>query len=279
MRIRRKRQTGPIQLYLGDNCEVLKRLYHRGETGVMLAYLDPPFTTGRRFFMPDGRLAYEDRHSHDWWIDELEEVVGWTRDMLDPQGCLVLHLDSRAAHYAKVMCDRLMGRSAFASEIVWRYRRWPSKTPNFQRMHDVLLRYRRNVRAVPRWNQLYDELAPSTLKQWGTTRQRAVAKDGKRVRSSRTDAPSPGVPLGDVWDIPIIAPSSPERTGYPTQKPRALLERLILALTDPGELVLDPYMGSGTTLEVARMHGRRAIGVDASLAAITCARRRLGVEE
>jgi hypothetical protein len=86
-----------------------------------------------------------------------------------------------------VLADEIFGEHAFASEIVWRYRRWPSKTPNFQRVHDVLLRYRKDPTSKPRWNPLYEPLAASTLATWGTTKQRAVfEKNGKRARSSST---------------------------------------------------------------------------------------------
>jgi site-specific DNA-methyltransferase (adenine-specific) len=198
------------------------------------------------------------------------------RRLLAPHGSIVIHVDPKTSHYVKVLCDEIFGADAFASEIVWRYRRWPSKTPNFQRVHDVLLRYRKDPGATPRWNQPYEPLAASTVATWGTNKQRAVVgKDGRRQRSSTTDQMSMGVPMGDVWDIGVIAPIAKERTGYPSQKPEALLERLIRALTDPGDLVLDPYAGSGTTLAVATKNQRRYIGIDASEVAIATMRARL----
>src|SRR5690606_33999234 len=153
---------------------------------------------------------------------------------------------------------------------------WPSKTRNFQRVHDVLLRYVRDPQVEPRFNQLYEPLAPSTRATWGDKKQRAVTDDtGRRVRSSTTDEESLGTPLGDVWEVSIVAPVAKERTGYPTQKPEALLQRLIEACTNPGDLVLDPYMGSGTTLAVALRNGRRAIGLDVGAEAHTVTRQRL----
>jgi site-specific DNA-methyltransferase (adenine-specific) len=95
-----------------------------------------------------------------------------------------------------------------------------------------------------------------------------VDKDGRRTRSSTTPDVSPGAPLGDVWDIGIIAPVARERTGYPTQKPEGLIERIVLSCTHPGDLVLDPYCGSGTSLAVAKRLGRRAIGIDESPVAV-----------
>jgi site-specific DNA-methyltransferase (adenine-specific) len=198
------------------------------------------------------------------------------RMLLAKEGCAVVHVDPRTSHYVKVLCDEVFGEEAFASEIIWRYRRWPSKTPNFQRLHDVLLRYVRDPRVTPRFVQLFEPLAPSTRLTWGAGKQRAiVGKDGRRTRSSTTAEASPGAPLGDVWDIGIIAPMSRERTGYPTQKPEALLERLIQACTEPGDLVLDPYLGSATTLAVAARLGRTAVGIDESKVAIKVAASRL----
>jgi site-specific DNA-methyltransferase (adenine-specific) len=176
----------------------------------------------------------------------------------------------------KIVCDELFGADCFASEIVWRYRRWPSKTRNFQRVHDVLLRYVKDPAATPRFRQLYEPLAQSTLRTWGTRKQRAVVdKSGRRTRSSSTEEATPGTPLGDVWEIGIVAPVAHERTGYPTQKPEALLERLIEACSQPGDLVLDPYAGSGTTLAVARRLGRRSVGIDLGDEALGVARARL----
>jgi site-specific DNA-methyltransferase (adenine-specific) len=183
------------------------------------------------------------------------------REMLAPHGSAIVHVDPRTSHYVKVLGDEVFGANAFASEIVWRYRRWPSKTPNFQRVHDVLLRFVRDPSHKPRFVQLFEPLAASTQSTWGSGKQRAVVGAGGR--------------LGDVWEIGIIAPVSKERTGYPTQKPEALLERILRACTLPGDLVLDPYAGSATTLAVAARLGRRAVGIDESPVAIRVARERL----
>ena len=236
---------------------------------ISLAYLDPPFFTQRDFGdYSDTWLGIRE------YIHELSKRVLLIRPLLSYSGSLVLHLDHHASHYAKCMCDEIFGMDMFASEIVWRYRRWPAKTPNFQRVHDTLLRY--TVSDTPTFNQLYEPLAPSTIKQWGKGKQRAVVVDGKRTKSSVSDTPSPGVPMGDVWDIGIIAPVAKERTGYPTQKPEALLERLILSLTNEGDTVLDPYCGSGTALSVAARLGRRWIGIDVGERACEITRGRVG---
>ncbi|HEY6560810.1 MAG TPA: site-specific DNA-methyltransferase, partial [Polyangiaceae bacterium] len=221
--------------------------------------------------------AFDDRWADfEEYLGTLAERIAAARQLLRPDGCLVLHVDSKTSHYAKVLCDELFGARCFASEIIWHYRRWPARTPNFQRVHDVLLRYVKDPEQKPRFKQLYEPLAASTLATWGDRKQRAVVDEsGRRRRSSSTQEPTPGAPLGDVWEIGIVAPVARERTGYPTQKPEALLRRLIEACSEPGDRVLDPYMGSGTTLAVCHHLGRQAVGMDVSSEALQIARKRL----
>jgi len=277
-------------LITGDNLVAMRALRPRMGPTVTLAYLDPPFLTGRRHeqvtrrrstrtgrILRSLRPAFDDRWPGlDAYLEALLPRIIAARELLAPHGCLVLHVDSKTSHYAKVLCDEIFGARAFASEIVWRYRRWPAKTPNLQRVHDVLLRYVKDPTVRPRFRQLYEPLAPSTLATWGTGRQRALfAADGRRTRSSTDASPTPGAPLGDVWEIGIVAPVSRERTGYPTQKPEQLLERLVEICTEPGDWVLDPYVGSGTTPAVCVRLGRPVFGIDSNPAAITIARERL----
>ena len=244
---------------------------------VTLAYLDPPFMTQKKYEMEGGQLAFDDRWlSRAHYFDHLMDRVRLIYALLAPHGSMVLHVDSKMSHYVKVYCDEIFGLENFASEIVWRYRRWPSKTKNFQRVHDVLLRYRKDMSVEPRFHQLYEPLAASTLETWGTTKQAAVFNaKGKRTKSSRTAEVTKGVPLGDVWDIGIIAPVSKERSGFPMQKPVALLQRLVGALSNEGDIVFDPYCGSGTTLVAATGMKRHAIGIDSSLVAVEIAKERL----
>jgi site-specific DNA-methyltransferase (adenine-specific) len=286
--LERVREGDPrFTLVRGDNLPALRALA-QGGTRAALVYLDPPFFTGREHTLVERRRvssgiertlrkAFDDRwESLDAYLAALAPRVQAARELLLPEGCLVLHVDPKTSHYSKVLCDEIFGSACFASEIVWRYRRWPSKTKNFQRMHDVLLRYVRDPKAEPRFHQLYEPLAPSTLATWGDRKQRAVTdENGRRRRSSVTAEPTPGTPMGDVWDIGIVAPVARERTGYPTQKPEALLERLVTACTEPGDLVVDPYVGSGTTLAVCARTGRRAVGVDLGRRALLLTRRRL----
>ncbi len=281
---------GPdAELVFGDNLTALHALHEDYAGKIHLAYLDPPYLTGRKHYRvtrtkdPSGVMtrttseAFDDRwQSLADYLNALEPRLKMVRSLLSEDGCLVLHVDSKTSHYAKILCDEIFGAECFASEVIWRYRRWPSKTKNFQRVHDVMLRYLKRAESVPRYNQLYEPLAPSTVKTWGTKRQLAITDDtGRRTHSSTTEAASKGTPLGDVWEIGIVAPVARERTGYPTQKPEALLQRWIESCSRPGDLILDPYMGSGTTLAVASRMGRRALGIDQGKEAWEVSRARL----
>jgi site-specific DNA-methyltransferase (adenine-specific) len=260
-----------IQFFHMENSlalQALERTQHAGN--VHLVYMDPPFLTGKTQTAKAG--SYDDNDL--MTAGNILAVATTCFDkLLHESGSLVVHLDWRLAPIIRVKLDQAFGVDHFASEIIWSYKRWPTKTRNFQRMHDTLIRYVKTP-GKQRWNQLYQPLATSTLKTWGTSRQRAVLDESKSRRSISENAESLGAPISDVWHIPVIAPVAKERTGYPTQKPEALLERLILATTNPGDLVLDPYMGSGTSVAVAQRLGRDAIGIDRNIEAIEVARKR-----
>lgn len=183
-------------------------------------------------------------------------------------GSVFLHCDPTASHYLKIVMDAIFTPECFRNEIVWRYRRWPAKSRRFQRMHDILLFYTRSAAGFHTFHTLYgyEELAESTKKTFGTKKQKADFSAGHR-KPGLTDEETLGPPLSDVWEIGVIAAKGKERLGYPTQKPEALLERIILAASNEGDVVLDPFCGSGTTLGVAQRLGRNWIGIDRSLEA------------
>jgi site-specific DNA-methyltransferase (adenine-specific) len=198
------------------------------------------------------------------------------RRALKPSGSIYLHCDPTASHYLKVLMDAVLGPECFRNEVIWRYRRWPAKSRQFQKMHDVLLFYTKSPGGGHCFNTLYgyEELAASTKKTFGTRRQVADFSSGHR-KPGKKDEESPGPPLSDVWDVGIVAPSGHERLGYPTQKPEALLSRIVLASSREGDLVLDPFCGSGTSIVVAERLGRRWIGIDAAYLAIWLVKQRL----
>lgn len=214
------------------------------------------------------------------------------RRVMKASASLYLHCDPTSSHYLKVLLDSVFGAACFRNEVIWRYRRWPAKARRFQRMHDVLLFYTASPGKLHTFNTLYgyERLADSTLKTFGTKRQRADFSSGHRkpgVEDVETRGPqmsdfwdlddlaASGAPASDAWEVGVIAAIGKERTGYPTQKPEALLERVILASSNPGDVVLDPFCGCGTAIAVAQRLGRRWIGIDVQDLAIQMCRQRV----
>ncbi len=260
-------------IHHGDNLPILQAM---PPASVGLVYLDPPFNSGRAY--GEGDLSFSDR----WATTDTYRDFMWLRlvelhRVLAPTGTLYLHCDPTMSHHLRLLLDQVFDAANFRNEVVWRYRRWPGKAGHFQRMHDTLLVYGRSSTTTFHALHGYETLAPSTLATFGTKRQRSDFASGHR-KPGLTDVESEGPPLSDVWEIGILAPMSKERTGYPTQKPEKLLERVILASSNPGDVVLDPFCGSGTTLAVAQRLGRVPIGIDQNPHAVEIARRRITTE-
>ena len=193
--------------------------------------------------------------------------------VLKPTGSIYLHCDPTASHYLKLLMDAVFGNKFYKNEIIWRYRRWPSKQRNFQRMHDIIFRYIKSD--ICKWNQLYDDFSPSSKKQWkGKLRVDIKNEEGRR-HSEVGNMNSPGVPMSDVWEISQLTAPWKEYLGYPTQKPEALLERIIKASSNEGDTVLDPFCGCGTTVTVAEKLKRKWIGIDITHLAVSLMKHRL----
>ena len=184
--------------------------------------------------------------------------------VLKDTGSIYLHCDPTASHYLKLVMDAVFGVKNFRNEIVWHYRRWTAGNKNFQRMHDVLLRYTKSDNF--KFNVQYEPYGDWIKKDYTYT-----DKDGRRwrwhtVKGERykvyLEDENRGVKLNDVWQIPHLGSTANERLGYPTQKPIALYERIIKASSNPGDIVLDPFAGCGTTIEAALINNRRAVGID-----------------
>jgi site-specific DNA-methyltransferase (adenine-specific) len=261
-----------------------------------LMYLDPPFGVGAavgartpdRGHRAGGPAAYRDRWpSVDAYIAWLEARLAVLRDCMAPDGTMWLHLDHRTVHEAKIACDRVFGRAAFVGEIVWATgngvrgaRHGPGVT------HQTLLLYARSRGFV--WNgrdpSLREPFAETSLSMhFGGTDEagRQYRERSIRGKTYRYYADQ-GRSLGSVWkDCPAMVANTPlrrEATGYPTQKPVKLLERIVRASTHETALVIDPFCGSGTTLVAAARLGRRFVGCDVGELAIETSARRLAAE-
>ena len=196
------------------------------------------------------------------------------RRVLKSTGSIYLHCDPTASHYLKMLMDAVFGVQNFRNEIVWHYKRWPAKQKNFQRMHDVVLfysyRHQKNT-----FNIILEPLSAGTKKRWRGKKSKVEFEGKKRLVTQMTDEDSLGRPSDDVWDMPVINSQAKERLGYPTQKPEALLERIIQASSNEGDVVLDPFCGCGTAVAVAQKLNRRWIGIDITHLAISLIKQRL----
>ncbi|MDI9409435.1 MAG: site-specific DNA-methyltransferase [Candidatus Pacebacteria bacterium] len=290
-------------LYCGDNLALLQRIER--ET-VDLVYLDPPFYSQRNYLISMGSAAKTQAFSDVWQWDGAA-MEGWSQisdsrhpavtellrglragigangllaylvslslrimaahSLLKPTGSFYLHCDPSASHYLKLLCDMVFcgdqNRGLFLNEIIWHYQTGGASKRHYAQKHDVILFYA----ASSDYHFCPDEIRePRSAKSL----LRAQNPKGARIAADNGDK----LPT-DVFAIPALNPMSRERLGYPTQKPEALLERLIRASSRSGDLVLDPYCGSGTTVAVAARLGRRWLGIDSNPAAVELARQRL----
>jgi site-specific DNA-methyltransferase (adenine-specific) len=192
--------------------------------------------------------------------------------VLKPTGSLYLHCDPTASHYLKILLDAVFGKENFRNEIIWAYRKWSIKGTRFARNHDVILFYAKSKKTP--FNVLYSETSPLTQKRWGKAKQQAVFEGGVRKSDSDEDQEASS-PMADWWNISILNPNSKERLGYPTQKPVALLERILSASSNPDDVVLDPFCGCGTTVHAVQKLGRQWMGIDVTHLAIGLIEKRL----
>jgi site-specific DNA-methyltransferase (adenine-specific) len=204
--------------------------------------------------------------------------VAWLRGLLAechrvlrPSGSLFLHLDWRASHRARVVLDEVFGEQCFRNEIIWHYGLGGGAPSDaFARKHDTILFYARSPSAT-----FHRQRGPVTAAM--DAKYAHVDEHGRRYQNAhgRRYYLQGGKRLDDVWELPALAPTAGERVGWPTQKPLALLERIVRAVCDPGACVLDPCCGSGTALVAAARLGLRAVGGDREAVAVELTAERL----
>ncbi len=263
---------------------------------VQCVYLDPPFMTGEKFMRsrPYGEQgwktgkpaprypAYEDRYtSEKEYLSMLRRMIGAARNLLKDTGVFYLHLDWRMAAPARIMCDKVFGKTRFLNEIIWAYESGGRSRRYFSRKHDVILLYAKgpkyffDLTRVPmsRGDKRPNHMARGVDEQGRMFSQ--ITSNGKEYRYYDDEPVYPG----DVWtDIGFLQQRDPERTGYATQKPVKLMERLLLPVTNPGDLVADLCCGSGTTLAAAESLGCRFAGMDVNPEAVAVTANRLKPE-
>ncbi len=302
-------------IFCHDNLPVLRGI---NSNSIDLIYLDPPFNKGKAFHAPTGSQAegaefddiwHEESVKNEWHIeikDRLPNLYHYLNAVgmigsrsakyyliymtvrlleihriLKETGSVYLHCDPTASHYLKLLLDTIFGHNRFRNEIVWHYRRWTAGNKNFQKMHDIVFRYTKSV--AFQFNVQYEPYGDWIKKDYGYVdeetgkRWRWHTVKGNRYKVFLEDE-NRGVKLNDVWLIPYIGSTSKERTGYPTQKPLALLERIIKASSPLDGLVLDPFCGCATTCIAAELEGRQWVGIDVSSAAFRLVKERMKKE-
>jgi len=176
--------------------------------------------------------------------------------ILQNTGSIYLHCDPTASHYLKVLLDEIFGKNNFRNEIIWHYRRWTGKAKKFQSLHDVIFFYTKSDEYT--FNEQYTPYTEKSLKRKQNYHTRIKGDD-----IFVTSIDEKGVRENDVWvDIQLLNSQSKERTGYPTQKPLALLHRIIKSSSNEGDVVLDPFCGCATTCIAAQQLDRKWIGID-----------------
>lgn len=259
----------------GENKRILAEYFP--DNSVDLIYLDPPFFSNRNYEILWGNGAelrvYEDRwkgginHYVEWMVERLREL----HRVLKKTGSIYLHCDWHAVHYLKVAMDTIFGRNSFRNEIVWCYKTGGRARRFYSRKHENILFYTKSQKytfnadeiGVPRGKVATHHMKKNVDKDgriyW------TIKSAGKIYKYYEDDLRTPE----DVWtDISHLQQKDPERLGYPTQKPEKLLERIIKASSNKGDLVLDPFVGGGTTLVAAERLRRRWIGIDVSPIAV-----------
>jgi len=284
------------EYYWCDVLDGIAKIENKYNGKIQLVYLDPPFMTGQVFYYKqrvgeqgwrgnDKRFILEHMAYGDKWNDGKKEFLKMMRkvlkkvyDLLSPEGCLYLHIDYRVSAYLKIMLDDIFGEDNFLNEIIWHYQTGGRARKYYSRKHDTILFYSKSrdyyfnpesigkPRGKEKRNHMKQEIDEEGRVFWSI-------RSGGRIYKYYEDAK---VYPSDVWDdIPHLQQKDPQRTGYDTQKPEALLERIIEASSRPGDLVGDFFAGSGTTLAVAHRLGRNFVGIDSSLFSLHVCRKRL----
>ncbi|MEI4196512.1 site-specific DNA-methyltransferase [Roseovarius sp. E0-M6] len=283
------------KIFWGDNLQVMSHLLKEFRGEIDLICVDPPFDSKIQYKKKiktkggpaeTGYTAFEEKQYNDVWTNDeylqfMYERSILMRELLSDNGVFCMHCDWHKSHYLRALLDEVFGPDAFENEIVWYYyNKMQGNINRFASNHDVILVYKKSGKYS--FNKLRERRAEPVQqikRVWDKETQSLVnAKDenGNVIYINATHRT-----VDDVWRIPMLQPADKvELLGYPTQKPEALLERLILAYSQPASLVFDCFMGSGTAQAVSLKYGRRFIGNDINLGAIqTTTKRLLNVRE
>lgn len=266
-------------MYNLDCLEGMKKIKNES---INLIYLDPPFFTQKvqKLTNKDGiEYSFNDiwKNIEDYLIFLKKRFLEMKR-ILKKDGNIFVHCDRIASHKIRVLLDEVFGIDNFRSEIIWTYKRWSNSKKGLLAGHQNIYHFSKSN--MFKFNIIYKNYSPTTnLDQILQSRERDENGKSKYRKNENGDVvygdSKKGVPLSDVWEIPLLNPKAKERVGYPTQKPIELLDQIIKIATDKGDIVLDPFLGSGTTMVSAKLLGRNFIGFDTNKEAINICLKRL----
>lgn len=267
------------KIFWGDNQQVMSHLLKKFRGQIDLVYIDPPYDSKADYKKKIGlrgsevmsdRTSFEEKQYTDIWTNDeylqyMYERLILLRELLSNSGSIYIHVDYRKSHFLRLIMDEIFGPENFVNEIAWCYKSGGAGEKGFAKKHDTILFYSKKI------NQLnFNVQKEKSYMAIGSGRNPAQTYYDDEFGSYTI------VNCKDYWtDIGMLATSSYERTGYPTQKPEGLLERIIKSSSNPGDIIFDCFMGSGTTQAVAMRLGRRFIGADINLGAIQTTTKRL----
>ena len=281
------------KIFWGDNLQVMSHLLKEYRGKVDLIYIDPPFDSDADYkkiislkgqkIQNDSSTFEEKQYGDIWTNDEylqfMYERLILMRELLSPNGIFALHCDWHQSCYLRCVADDIFGQKAFQNEIIWHYyNKMQGNIHRFASNHDNILVYAKGSKyTFNQQRELRDKPEKQIKRIWDSQSQKLVNakdEDGKVIYIESTEKT-----IDDVWRLSMLQPADKkEPVGYPTQKPETVISRIISAFSNPGDLVFDCFMGSGTTQAVAMKLGRRFIGADINLGAIqTTTKRLLGV--
>lgn len=295
------------KIFWGDNLQVMSHLLKDYRGKIDLIYIDPPFDSKADYkkkiklkgkTIENDSSTFEEKQYGDIWTNDeylqfMYERLVLMRELLSDKGSIYLHCDWHKSHHLRMVMDEIFGMNFFRNEIVWCYDKWVAPSRDFQKNHDIILKYSKTDDFTSNTIREIDEKRQITLDRGYTTNLLANGEKQLIVYKGQEEKPNiqklmqsgkfvrviirepEGNPIKDWWQINILHPKALERLDYPTQKPENLIERIIMASSNPGDLVFDCFMGSGTTQAVAMKLGRRFIGADINLCAIQTTTKRL----
>lgn len=268
------------EIILGDCLEKMKSIE---QSSIDLIYLDPPFFTERKHTLKNRDRNKEFSFDDSWGCDKsyasfLKDRIEVMHGLLKDSGSIFVHCDKSGEHIVRAILDQVFGERNFQSEIIWSYKRWSNSKKGLLPSHQNIYFYSKSKDF--KFNKIFTGYSETTnidqiLQRRTRDKHNKSIYDVDSSGNTKNGDKKKGVPLSDVWDIPYLNPKAKERVGYPTQKPLLLLDQVIELVTNEGDLVLDPFCGSGTTCVSAKLLARNYIGIDESSDAIELAKSRI----